>query len=104
MSQDEVLREVAAERKRQDELWGEQNHDPLKYLVILNEEVGEANKAICDSLDFATGFIFQKGITEYRKELVQVAAVAVAMIECVDRKEWETPLQKNQPMENETND
>jgi NTP pyrophosphatase (non-canonical NTP hydrolase) len=72
MTTTEVLEEVARERSRQDERWGEQNHEPLRWLAILVEEVGEVGKAILD----------RQGL---RDELVQVAAVAVAAIESLDR-------------------
>lgn len=78
-----VLNEIAFERERQDAKWGEQNHDPAWWLVILGEEVGEACTA---SLDARPG-MGSGGATldDYRAELVQVAAVAVAAIECLDR-------------------
>lgn len=105
----ELIKEIIAERTRQDYLWGEQNHPILDqaligrkpsrmceeyeipsesrakmmynisvqeknttYMHILIEEVSEA--ASCGS-----------NITELRKELIQVAAVAIAMIESLDR-------------------
>ena len=75
-----VLNQVIAERERQDSLWGEQNHGPYAWLSILMEEVGEAaqaaNKTILEG---------HKGFEHYREELVQVAAVTIAMIECLDR-------------------
>ena len=67
--------EVIKERRRQDEKWGEQNHGPFKWLAILGEEVGEANKAALE--DDSAG---------YRNELIQVAAVAMAMVGCHDRQ------------------
>ena len=80
---DKILQEVAHERKKQDEKWGQQNHSPADFLMILGEEVGEANKAALEHR-FAN-----KPLDEYRKELVQVAAVAVAMIEAYDRTQKE---------------
>lgn len=85
MSTKSVLEEIAKERNRQDEKWGEQNHSPADYLTILGEEVGEANKAALEA-KFAG-----KPWDDYRKELVQVAAVAVAMIECFDRNKNNQP-------------
>jgi len=79
MSNTEVLNEIKSERIRQDNKWGEQNHSPADWLMILGEEVGEVNKA---ALEAKFG---NKTLREYRKELIQVAAVAVAMIECFDR-------------------
>lgn len=104
-----VLAEVAAERVRQEAKWGEQNHpdgtgaawefcsgqhegwaqeaaDDARrrcqeasertwgdtYALILNEEVAEA---------FA-----EEDPTKLREELLQVAAVAVAWVEKLDRE------------------
>lgn len=92
-----VLPEIADERERQDERWGEQNHPDgtgpgfaidakrarhscnlaaslglVSYRDILNEEVYEA---------FA-----ESDPDKLRHELVQVAAVAVAWIEKLDRE------------------
>lgn len=69
-----VLEEISQERKRQDQLWGEQNHALPFWHCILSEEVGEAARSILAGN--------AQGV---RHELVQVAAVAVAMIECIDR-------------------
>jgi len=69
-----IYNQIKAERSRQDNKWGEQNHMPFKWLAILGEEVGESNKAA-----------LELKLTQYRKELIQVAAVAVAAIECMDR-------------------
>jgi hypothetical protein len=85
----EVLDEVQAERSKQDDKWGPQNHAPPEWLMILGEEVGEANKAALEAHFKAQhkghpNFI-QDRLQEYRTELVQVAAVAVAMIESFDR-------------------
>lgn len=75
----EVLRDVHLERHQQDEKWGEQNHEDSYWLGILMEEVGEsATDVIENTLDSHTARL--------REELVQVAAVAVAWIECIDRR------------------
>ncbi len=100
---DKILFEIAAERSRQDKIWGEQNHVIIEedkpysfwqdnansrrekcdkgfkegkgsWRLILNEEVAEAYEqaALGDN-------------AKLREELIQVAAVVVAMIECLDR-------------------
>lgn len=74
-----VLAEVAGERARQDAKWGEQNHNDFVYGAILMEEVGEAMQA-------ALWTRFEGKDGDVRAELVQVAAVAVAFIECIDRR------------------
>jgi len=86
----QILAEIAAERKVQDVKWGEQNHSPIEWSAILTEECGEVAKE-------ALEYHFQhkrKGeewsaekLQAYRKELIQVAAVAVAMIESLERNE-----------------
>lgn len=69
-----VLTEVAVERIRQTKLWGEQNHSAWGWAPILGEEVGEVSKAMNEN-----------DSPNYREELIQVAAVAVAMVESYDR-------------------
>jgi len=77
-----ITKDVLAEIGRQEEQWGEQNHDPFFYLAILTEEVGEAAQA---ALDWYTG----KGEpVRLREEMVQVAAVSIAFIGCIDRNSW----------------
>jgi hypothetical protein len=93
-----VLAEVDAERTRQDEKWGVQNHpDGTGYSYL----VTKANTARrdCDH-EFAAGngswrLILREEFAEalactdpaeLRAELVQVAAVAVAWIEAIDRR------------------
>jgi NTP pyrophosphatase (non-canonical NTP hydrolase) len=71
---DRIIEEIKQERQRQDGKWGVQNHAPVFWAVILGEEYGEVCKAIQDH-------------TNYREELIQVAAVALAAIECLDRTE-----------------
>ena len=70
-----VLKDVLSERYKQDAKWGQQDHDEDRWMVILMEEVGEVARAI-----------FDENPANYREELVQVAAVAVAAIEAFDRK------------------
>lgn len=41
-----VLDRVARERYAQDEKWGAQHHDPLTWLMILLEEVGEMAREV----------------------------------------------------------
>lgn len=67
---------INEERTRQDDKWGSQRQlHPERWLIILMEEVGEAAEAALD--------LPLTGI-EYRKEMVQVAAVAVAALEAFD--------------------
>ena len=70
-----VLNEVATERRRQDAKWGEQNHHAGVWMLILTEEVGEAAKAALEMHE-----------ADERAEYIQVAAVAVARVEAIDRR------------------
>lgn len=77
---DVIIWNIKEERKRQDAKWGEQNHHPLYWLAILQEEVGEAAKACIEHNAF-----------DYQKEMIQVAAVAIAALESLARQgetEW----------------
>jgi len=77
----EYLNAIAVERTRQDTKWGEQNHDPHKWVTILMEEVGEVARAVLDEKP-----------KDYTKELVQVAAVCVVALECQERMNKHTKI------------
>ena len=85
-----IFDEIDAERKRQDKKFGEQNHSPLVWMSILTEEVGEVGKAVNDSYipELKQLCSAELLINGYSKELIQVAAVAVSMIECLERGKW----------------
>lgn len=74
MNTPSILQMIRAERIRQDTKWGVQNHPPLGWIAILVEEVGEAAKGVLEGSSF-----------KYRDEMIQVAAVAIAAIESLDR-------------------
>lgn len=80
-----IAREIFAERERQHATWGEQNHDPFKFLSILGEEFGEVCRATFEA-ESDGEWNLEKMKTTYRHELIQVAAVAMQMIEAFDRK------------------
>ena len=71
----QVLSEVLGERRFQDEKWGSNRDlDNGTWGLILGEEVGESCEAALEN-----------DMKHLRRELVQVAAVAVAWIEGLDR-------------------
>lgn len=74
MKQSQILNLIKKERERQDKKWGIQNHNIFKWLAILGEEVGEANKSALEN-----------NYQEVISELVQIGAVTVAMIESLER-------------------
>jgi hypothetical protein len=104
-----ILDEIKAERARQDERWGEQNHPDMTggaqrvVREMFDEWAGnyrEINNGAfnpCDTdrrLDW-TGILLEEVYealaesdpTKIRAELIQVAAVAAAWAECIDRRE-----------------
>lgn len=74
-----ALQDTLAERCLQDAKWGVQNHDPITWSAILTEECGEFAQA---ALHHRFG---GPAAAKLRNEAVQVAAVALAIIECLDR-------------------
>ena len=81
--QEMALKTIRAERIRQDRKWGEQNHDPVYWLGIVGEEYGELCKAVIER----DGVAPKERYFRMRKELIHVAAVAVAALECLTRNQ-----------------
>lgn len=78
-----IIDSVLAERERQDKKWGEQNHIPPIWLGILGEEFGE----LCEAVN-ETGFSYGTELGGYenmKREAIQVAAVAIGFLECLER-------------------
>jgi NTP pyrophosphatase (non-canonical NTP hydrolase) len=68
-----VLWEIVQERQRQDAKWGtHRDLTDFQWLTVIVEEVGEIGRAI-----------LQNKHDDVHKEIVQVAAVAVAWLECI---------------------
>lgn len=101
---------VIRERARQNRKWGVQNHPDLTWLGILTEELGELARAVIEQetwicpcgrhCDFNTTqcpncehdgrtdlALRQPDNTRVKEELTQVAAVAVAWLENIERLE-----------------
>lgn len=102
LNPNDIYLEIAMERQRQDAKWGEQNW-PIRNeeaaLTRYYKDAAQLSKDLCDKMaslgtltwrdilkeEFDEVFA-EEDATAQRAELVQVAAVAVAMIECIDRK------------------
>lgn len=90
--QEKAMLDVLRERAKQDNQWGVQNHDPSLYLTILMEEVGEfAKEALEDRINPFRVKHDDIRRVKMREEAVQVAAVSLAIVECLDRGKWEWP-------------
>lgn len=67
--------QILEERNNQDAKWGVQNHNDLYWLGILVEEIGELAREIIEG-----------NSSRASRELTQIAAVALAWMECKYRK------------------
>jgi len=106
---DAPLSEVRDERARQDAKWGEQNH-PNGTGLYQQEAAAERARLVCD-LNFRNGkgtwadilreefaeALAEKDPYRLRAELIQVAAVAVAWVEAIDRSARVFPPGKSTP-------
>lgn len=81
---------ISDERESQNEKWGTQQHTWPEWLSILTEEVGEAARAANQAhwpmrvINVQTSEFTRGRLSDLRTELVQTAAVAVAIIEHID--------------------
>lgn len=76
-----IINDVMAERSRQDEKWGEQNHSAYVWASIIGEEYGEMCKAINEFGFNPTPETEQDIYTE----AIQTMASCMAMLECMER-------------------
>lgn len=100
-----VLAEIAAERRRQDEKWGEQNHPdgtgprvPYAGRLCFMEEAARDARLKCKGnspaqdnwrdilLEEVFEALAEESPAELRTELIQVAAVAAQWVEAIDRR------------------
>lgn len=83
------------ERRRQDDKFGKQDHDPAWWMVIMGEEYGETCQAVCEyrwaEASQADRSRMQR-IQHAMEEASQVGAVAVAMIQSILRAEWKDEI------------
>lgn len=82
-----IYADITAERDSQDAKWGAQFHDLPVWSAILTEECGEVAQASLH-VHFSND---ESLIPALREELVQVAAVAVHIIEKLDAGDWKRP-------------
>lgn len=116
MSRATIFEEISAERDRQDDRWGEQNHPMVGHAArrgltpphteaarLLLPSAGSARKfcdhehragrgtftsiAVEELAEFVEACVLHgEASDEAREELVQTAAVLVAMLEAIDRR------------------
>lgn len=86
MTSAEILHQVKEERERQILKWGQQDHSDPEWTAILTEEVGESAQETLNVVRAKTPVQLESSVRRLRSELIQVAAVAVAWIEAIDRR------------------
>ncbi len=91
---------ILDERDRQDEKWGIQDHSLPEWLVILAEEIGELATATLGHI-FGTD---KHPEMDWRKEAVQVAAVALAMLEQYEDPCLRRPLTEAEAAQEDVDD
>jgi hypothetical protein len=101
----DIKKDIEREMDRQLSKWGIQDHGHYYWFGILAEEVGEVSKAMIENAvhsfapkpcsyfglenmkeNLAHLVIQRKDNTDIRRELIQVAAVAIAWMECMERR------------------
>lgn len=77
--EEDIFKEISAERKYQDKKWGGPEHDDLNT----------CNNWVAYITKYSTGWAWKISpptLVEFRRSMVKVAALAVAAIEAVDRE------------------
>lgn len=96
-AQTRAVFDVLDERERQDAKFGDQTAMPIpEWMLVLAEEFGEAAKDALDTYNALRGPEADRvgdspavrTAKNFRTELIQTAAVAVAMIEAGDKMGW----------------
>jgi hypothetical protein len=75
-----LLLEISAERSHQDEKWGGATHDDQHSTNEFLTFIGSYSSKACDAAA-------QGDAIEARRRLIQVAALAIASVESIDRKQ-----------------
>lgn len=86
-NQEWAIKAILNERKQQDKKWGIQNHTPIVWSAVLTEECGEFAEA---ALRYRFNHATPTTVRQLREEAIQCAAVALAIIECLERDEMGT--------------
>ena len=85
-----IYRDIDDERERQERKFGPQRHDWAVWSAILSEECGEVAEA-CLRARWGE----DRDLDHLREELIQVAAVAVQIVEKIDSGDYPEPSPRN---------
>jgi Mg/Co/Ni transporter MgtE len=81
---DDILEEIKNEREHQDQKWGGPNHDDSHHLWEFAEWALQRARTI--SINSRPGFDSSKNFSQFRRLFIEIAALAVAAIESIDRR------------------
>jgi hypothetical protein len=97
-AQQQVRADIDMERDEQDEMWGDQTHDPAYWLAILGKQVGQLGTEVLN-YKWAAPEARADRLARMYNEAKQVAAVSVAMMEAMleDRLSDEVTSAKPEP-------
>lgn len=84
------------ECERQVDEFGVQRHHPAYWLAIMGKQVGQFGSAILNR-EWAAINAQGRSQSQLRTEAVQMAAVALSIIECIDSGEMPTGLVTSKP-------
>lgn len=83
----QIYRDIDDERERQESRFGPQRHTWPIWSAILSEECGEVAEAC-----LKTHWGERGDLAHLREELIQVAAVAVQIVEKIDTGDYPDPV------------
>jgi hypothetical protein len=81
---DDILEEIKNEREHQDQKWGGPEYDDKTRLWDFATLVGARSHHI--NLNSRPGYVTSDHHSVYRRLFVEIAALAVAAIESIDRR------------------
>jgi len=81
-----AIEAVKEERRRQLEMWGDENHSLFEWAAILGEEYGEFCRAVNETYFEKGRYPELGGFKNISKEARHVAAVAVAIMEFLEER------------------
>ena len=84
VTQIDILNDIMDDRVKQDEGWGVNRDNSESWILILAEEIEQVTRPVLEDR-FPCGLNIS--LVEYRKKLIQIAAIAIAVIESFDRNE-----------------
>ncbi len=83
-----TLSSILSEREAQQKQWGEdgEKHSDIFWSSVLAKQTGQAAALIVNFLTAQNPIARENAKRAVRREVVQIAAVAMAWLECIDER------------------